>query len=619
MAKLKKGFNDLETFCIKNNRADLLEEWDYNKNNGINPSDVCYGSSKKYWWKGKCGHSFYSSLNRRTANSTGCPYCCDSHARILPGFNDLATTNPDIISSWDYEKNGELKPNMVMKGQHKKVWWKGSCGHSWQSSIYHRVQGKGCPICKKESKTSFPEQAIFYYVKKSFPDAESGNITILNGKELDIYIPSINVGIEFDGSKWHLNKEKDEQKNHLCEQSGVQLYRIRDIDCPQLSPNSFVHIIDYNSYTDESLEDSLRKLSIALGVSFEVSLFRDRIEIYNQFLAQRKEASLGTLYPLLSKEWNYERNKQLTPDLVTPMSNKKVWWKCEKGHEWQSIIHARTKGSGCPYCNNNRLLKGFNDLETVNPNILKYWNYNKNNIQPDEVTATTSKKVWWHCYNCGNDFMSSVRNKIKFPDSCPYCAHRLPQSNINDLYSINPSLAKEWDYDNNEGLTPKEVLPNSSRKVWWKCENGHSYQSTIYNRTSGKGCPYCSGHAVLVGFNDFEHKHPELAGEWDYKKNNCLPNSVTEHSGKKVWWKCEKGHEWQATVDSRSNGAGCPFCSGNHKRAVRNIDTNIVYSSLREAAKSCGLTSGDTISLCCLGKQKKAGGYHWEFVYQQDT
>ena len=245
MALLERGINDLETFCKNNNRQDLLEEWDYTRNKGLTPADICYGSGKKFWWIGKCGHSYQASLNRRTANKTGCPYCCESHAKLLTGFNDLETTNPEVAASWDYEKNGELLPSMVMKGQHKMVWWKGACGHSWQAEIYHRVQGRGCPICRKESKTSFPEQAIFFYVKKSFPDAENGNKTILNGREIDIFVPSLNVGIEFDGGNWHADKAKDEQKDELCSNDKIHLYRIRDDSCPTLTPKPYVHIIDF--------------------------------------------------------------------------------------------------------------------------------------------------------------------------------------------------------------------------------------------------------------------------------------------------------------------------------------------------------------------------------------
>ena len=56
--------------------------------------------------------------------------------------------------------------------------------------------------------------------------------------------------------------------------------------------------------------------------------------------------------------------------------------------------------------------------------------------------------------------------------------------------------------------------------------------------------------------------NPKLAAEWHPNKNGDLkPSDIRPHYGKKVWWRCERGHEWQATVDSRSSGRGCPFCN----------------------------------------------------------
>ena len=63
---------------------------------------------------------------------------------------------------------------------------------------------------------------------------------------------------------------------------------------------------------------------------------------------------LETLNPTLAEEWNYEKNGTLTPDQVTAGSNKKVWWKCKFGHEWEAIVGSRSKGHGCPFCSGRR-------------------------------------------------------------------------------------------------------------------------------------------------------------------------------------------------------------------------------------------------------------------------
>ncbi|MBQ3109742.1 MAG: zinc-ribbon domain-containing protein [Clostridia bacterium] len=127
---------------------------------------------------------------------------------------------------------------------------------------------------------------------------------------------------------------------------------------------------------------------------------------------------------------------------------------------------------------------------------------------------------------------------------------------------MNSNLAEEWNYEKNNGLTPLDVLPNSNKKVWWKCGKGHEWQALIADRNNGRGCPYCTGKKVLKGYNDLQTVNPTLAKEWNYDKNGELtPMEVAPNSGKKVWWKCSKGHEWQAIIQNRNRGRGCPICA----------------------------------------------------------
>lgn len=614
--KLIVGENDFKSWCFKNNRLDMLDEWDVEKNDGLLPNAVAYGSSRKIWWRGKeCGHSYLASLNKRTSDKTDCPYCSPYHAKLLSGFNDLMTTNPELLDEWDYEKNGSLLPSMVMKGQHIKVWWSGKCGHRWLATPMHRIRGRGCPICADEARTSFPEQAIFFYLKKHFTDAENGNTKILGGKELDIFIPSINVAVEYDGGVWHKNIKRDNDKNKLCISKGITLFRIRDSLCPKMESSDRVKVIECEPENEKSLGIAIEQLLVELKEKPDVSFERDRVDIYNQYLAKRKEESLQSKYPLVSSEWDYESNGELTPDLVTAKSAKKVWWVGKCGHHWQATIHARTdRNAGCPYCA-GKLLTGFNDLESVHPELLMLWSKDKNNcLEPSMVTCSSNQKVWWHCFKCGKDHEMAVYNKVKHPNSCPYCSNKKINKGVNDLETLNPQLAKEWDYEKNMGLLPSDVTKSSGKKVWWRCQKGHSYQATLYNRSNGRNCPICSGKITIKGVNDFATLHPLVLDEWDYSKNEKDPSEYSEHQRVLVWWKDKKGHSWQQTIEARSYGHGCPICNGTAKKKVMNVDTGITYNSLEDAAKSCGLLQGDTISLCCKGKQKKAGGYRWKFV-----
>ena len=290
---------------------------------------------------------------------------------------------------------------------------------------------------------------------------------------------------------------------------------------------------------------------------------KDASEIYNQYITIEKENSLASKYPEVAKQWNYEKNLSLKPEMIMPNSNKKVWWKCHKGHEWQAVVSSRvSSGNGCPYCAGQKVLAGYNDLVTSNPEIACEWHPTKNgDLLPSMVSAGVAKKIWWVCPACKKSYQAAVYHRTK-GKGCPYCSGKIIAPGLNDLASLNPNLAAEWNYEKNMGLLPTMVSAGSGKSVWWKCKNGHEWQALIANRVKGRGCPYCSNKNILQGYNDLATINPDLALEWHPTKNgDLLPSMVSSGSHKKVWWLCKKGHEWQAKVENRNARNGCPQCA----------------------------------------------------------
>lgn len=278
---------------------------------------------------------------------------------------------------------------------------------------------------------------------------------------------------------------------------------------------------------------------------------------------------LATLYPEVAQEWDYEKNFPLRPEDVSAHSRKGAFWICKLGHSYLARIYNRTSKSksGCPYCDGKKVLKGFNDLATLYPEIAAEWDYEKNYpLRPDEVTKCSKKKVFWIC-KLGHSYPARIASRTyrQQGTSCPYCSGRLPIKGENDLLTLYPEIAAEWDYKKNYPLRPEDVKPNSCKKVFWICELGHSYQAWIHDRTgAGKtGCPYCDGKKVLKGFNDLATFYPKIAAEWDYEKNYPLrPEDVTNCSEKRVFWVCKLGHSYPAKIVSRTRmGSGCPYCA----------------------------------------------------------
>ena len=86
---------------------------------------------------------------------------------------------------------------------------------------------------------------------------------------------------------------------------------------------------------------------------------------------------------------------------------------------------------------------------------------------------------------------------------------------------------------------PNAIGHGSIKKVSWICPRGHSYEARIDHRTIMKpGCPYCAGKKAFAGFNDLATLYPDIAREWDYKKNAQPPQAYLPKSGKSVHWIC---------------------------------------------------------------------------------
>ena len=237
------------------------------------------------------------------------------------------------------------------------------------------------------------------------------------------------------------------------------------------------------------------------------------------------------------------------PSTVTAGSGLRKLWECSFGHQWEAVVNDRTFGYGCPFCAGQKVITGFNDLATINPELAMQ----AHGWDPTTVMASSHRKLAWVC-SLGHQWESTVKNRHLNKSTCPVCNGNQVLAGFNDLATINPELAMQA-----HGWDPTTITAGSGLKRSWVCPDGHIWKASINARNGNKnGCPICSGFQVLAGFNDFASRHPELASQadgWD-------PTSVTFGSKKRLRWKCELGHSWQASVKDRKK-SGCPICSGN--------------------------------------------------------
>ncbi|MBQ6017689.1 MAG: zinc-ribbon domain-containing protein [Clostridiales bacterium] len=200
------------------------------------------------------------------------------------------------------------------------------------------------------------------------------------------------------------------------------------------------------------------------------------------------------------------------------------------------------------------------------PDLALQWSP-ENELSPSDVSCGSHKKVLWICEK-GHTWEATVKNRVLAGSGCPYCEHRAVLKGYNDLETLFPEVAKTWSPDNI--MKPSEVSSSSNREVMWVCENGHEWKARIADRTEGHGCPYCTGQRVWKGFNDLATTHPQLIPEWSDKNKTLSPERITYMNRSKVWWHCSRcGNDYQAVVYSRAQGRMCPFCVANEIKLLR--------------------------------------------------
>ena len=505
---------------------------------GWDPSSITAGSGKKVRWKCKKGHIYQSGVRQRTSQVSNCPVC--GNKKILPGFNDLKTTHPELAKEafgWD--------PKTIGFGSGKKLEWKCVNNHLWITTPNRRSSKLvKCPTCS--NKKILPG---FNDLKTTHPELAKETSKTLANTVWAGYLKPIDWKCKF-GHKWKATPYSRTKQKTNCPVCGNKKILPGFNDLKTTHPELAKEAFGWDPRTLTRGSHKRVKWKCKKGHTWETT---PQSRGYNNsgcpYCVGHKiiegETDLATKFPRIAKEaygWD--------PKGVAPSSQKKYLWRCKKKHTFTMAVGNRTsQNQNCPICSGKKVLQGFNDLKTVNPELAKEafgWD-------PRTLTRGSHKRVKWKCKK-GHTYLATVQNRST-GSNCGICTNKILQKGFNDLKTKFPALAKQaygWD--------PSKVKSGESIRVEWKCSKGHIWETTIVGRTfNDTGCPICINQKLLAGFNDLATTHPEIASEaygWD-------PSKVLTGGNKKVYWKCKLGHIYNQMISSRtSSNQGCPFCSG---------------------------------------------------------
>lgn len=343
-------------------------------------------------------------------------------------INNLQDLFPEIATQWHPSLNGDLLPEQVSAGSHKKAWWLGPCRHVWEAQIKSRTFGsRGCGYCKGRSvlagfndlATTHPQVAKHVSKNSRF---RADEVSYGSHK---VVVWDFGCGHEFDAQVTEV---------------------VNGARCPYCSGQRVLR-----GFND-----------------------------------------LESRYPQLCDEWNQSKNGKLKPSDVSFASTRKAYWSGACGHTWEAIISNRSKlGHGCSICAGKTVISGVNDIATVFPKLLSEWDYQKNEFEPTQLSWGTRKDVYFSC-SLGHSYKSNPATKVKRNLGCPYCSFRKLMRGFNDFQTICPDAAKEWDFSKNKlgpsdflpGTQDKFWFVCSKGHPW-----NASLFSRYHTRT---GCPSCA-------------------------------------------------------------------------------------------------------------------------------
>ncbi len=578
-------------WCTESDRQDLLEDWDYEKNNPTTPKDVSKASNRKAWWKCHvCGHEWETAINNRYGGS-GCRVCgykrVSKFRRMPRPGESLFDKCPELSGEWHPSKNDGLLPEEVPFKSNHKAWWLGKCGHEWEAAIYSRSTGNGCPYCANlrvligynDLETEIPDVAREWHPTKNGELTPRDVVAKANKK--------VWWSCSVCGNEWQavIAKRAIGQGCPICAKGNnisfhekaiafylrevgldvAENYRPDWLDPFELDvylPNLRT-AVEYDGYPwHEDIEKDLRKSRLCKQNGIELIRVRDNRcpEIDDGYICHYIPGRNGNALnkAIRSVIATLQINGSLSPEHEVEVDVAK-----DRMHIYDLMGLRKQENSFAQMC----------------PDLIGEWHYERNGtMRPEDVTPYSDKKVWWKCRKHGHEWEAVVKSRTK-GTGCPICSGNRVLEGFNDLATIAPDLAAEWHPIKNSPVTAAEVTPQSGMKAWWQCCTcGFEWQAFIYSRNGANhACPECARKRVQKKLRtpkpgkSLLERNPVLAGQWHPRKNGGLtPQDVTLSSHRKVWWLGKCGHEWEAAVYSRSAGNGCPICYSLSRGSSKN-------------------------------------------------
>lgn len=435
------------------------------------PSTVVAETQKTYLWTCPNHVEPFPQRLSHLLSGIGCGYC--SGAKLLPGFNDMATRYPQLA-----EQVVGVDPTTVTAGTGQSFLWR--CPRHdapFRQTIGSRLRGEGCGICRGRQVVAGVND-----LATTHPDLAA---QLLDVDPTTVYGGGVKV------YRWRCPNHEEPFEQSMGS-------RIRGYGCGICAGKQVLAGYNDLATTHPHLAAELvgtdpttvRATTVTMLLwrcpnheePFPMTGF-NRVKGLNCSYCRGLRVKAGvndmaTTHPQLAAELVGD------PTTVLAGTNRTLLWRCPNHQEpFPSSGVARVNGAGCGYCDGKRLLVGFNDLATRRPDLAA-----ELVGDPTSVISGTRKVLTWRC-SLGHEYEMNADARVSAGRGCPYCANSKALAGFNDLATKFPAIGREL-----RDVDPATVLFGTTKVMWWRCAKcGGEWRASVVNRTDKKsGCPSCS-------------------------------------------------------------------------------------------------------------------------------
>ena len=616
------------------------EMWAYDLNGDMTPDNVSVFSEEEAWFRccDNPKHLFKKPIKKMTSyrdgHNVGCKYCGPNAKEAFPGETDFFTKVPEAVELWDFTQNNSLglEPTKLLPSSDKKAHFVCNNGHDEYRKISYFSKSPYCQICQKSLLVNAPKTPLF--LNEKFNTTESIKDYIKSDtRTIELACPNCYYTWSWRGGLWgqrqycpHCGYDGTEGS---CERNAFvsEMYHIvtlRDTN-PEMAA-----MWDYeengDATPDNTREHSNEKYAFKCdnGHKFKIDLGK----LYNKDgntsscpfckgvtrLVLEGTNDLTTMIPEIADFWDYENNDVL-PSTLTKGSGYKANFKCSKGHSFRRKVYQFSLDPKCPECRTIENTQKYS-IKNLRPESYKFWDFEKNTLDPSLTSAYLNEDAFWKCPDCGYEWVQRISTRCASRGGkCP--SHDLKRVfseefglkyNDSFLYK-NPDASKFWNIKLSNGLCPENTPKYSTKEIYMNCSRGKHkpYRIKVCNiKKPPYGCPECIKEDAEESYKKYSLKFnvPCAVDMWDYTNNGMSIDDAKIYMIESANFVCREGHCFSRSLRIFAKNQDCPICGMNtvvkyphlvkqwNFKKNKGYDINLISANSKEVVwwrcKKCG-------------------------------